>query len=96
MKVEIDLPDKYDVFLEYLETYFFIDKKIYLEKVIISEIESRNHDLKIDVSLAETSTKKELESIDPVVGFLEKEPNIYTDEMLKVKYNGKKENNSKN
>lgn len=47
MKIEIDLPDKYGKFLEYLELNFGINKKKYLEDIVKLEINSRNRDLKL-------------------------------------------------
>lgn len=47
MKYEIELPDEFEQFFEYLETYFDVERKTYLENTIKSEIMSRNSDLKI-------------------------------------------------
>jgi len=47
MKIELEIPDNFKNFLEYIETYFFIDKATYLTKIIEGEIESRNFDLNI-------------------------------------------------
>ncbi len=46
-KIEIELPDEYNKFLEYLEMYFFIDKEEYIKNIVESEILSRNLDLNI-------------------------------------------------
>lgn len=42
---QIDLPDKYNKFFEYIKTYFPLTIKQYLEFIIIREIESRNTEL---------------------------------------------------
>ena len=45
MKIEIEIPDKFKGFLEYIEDYFFIDTQTYLTKIVEREILSRNLDL---------------------------------------------------
>lgn len=45
IKIEIELPDIFKKYFEYLELNFNIDKKEYLEGIIKEEINSRNDDL---------------------------------------------------
>ena len=47
IKIEIDLPDDYEKYFEYLEVNFNIKKKEYLEEIIKKEINSRNDELGI-------------------------------------------------
>ncbi len=47
MKIEIDIPDRYEEFFDYIQKYFKISKEKYLRNIIRGEIESRNQDLHI-------------------------------------------------
>ena len=47
IKIEINLPEKYNKYFEYIEFYFGLKRKEYIENVIKKEIDSRNFDLKI-------------------------------------------------
>jgi len=47
IKIEIELPDKYEEYFKYFKTYFNISKKECIEIIIKKEIESRNDDLGI-------------------------------------------------
>ena len=44
-KIEIELPDEFTPFFEYLETYFNVEKREYIKNIIIEEIKSRNQEL---------------------------------------------------
>lgn len=46
-KIEIEIPDEFEVYFKYLKSNFFISKKKYIESVIKKEINSRNDDLGI-------------------------------------------------
>ena len=43
----IELPDEFEIYLNYLELNFNIEKKEYLEGIIKDEINSRNFDLRL-------------------------------------------------
>ena len=47
MKIELEVSDKFKGFLEYIETYLFIDTPTYLTKIIEQELSSRNFDLNL-------------------------------------------------
>ena len=47
IKIEIEIPDEYVEFFDYLEGYFGVKKKQYLEHIVKQEIDSRNRDLKV-------------------------------------------------
>ncbi len=47
LKIEIDIPDEFETFFDYLEGNFGLKRKAYIEHIVKQEIESRNLDLKI-------------------------------------------------
>jgi len=47
LKIEIEIPDQYEEFFDYLEGNFGVEKKVYIEFIVKQEIESRNLDLNI-------------------------------------------------
>jgi len=47
IKLEIELPEFYNKFFEYIELHFGLCPKKYVEKVIRNEIKSRNLDLNL-------------------------------------------------
>lgn len=47
MKVEIELPDKFQRFFEYLKSNFHLEKEEYIEEIVKEEIISRNSELNI-------------------------------------------------
>lgn len=47
IKLEIEFPNEYHPYFQYLETYFNLNKKDYCEFIIEKEIESRNKDLSL-------------------------------------------------
>lgn len=47
IKVEIDLPDEFEKFFEYLKINFFLGIQDYIRQIVETEVESRNSDLNI-------------------------------------------------
>ena len=47
MKIEIDLPDEFEEYFEYLQLNYGIKIQDYIKKIVKDEINSRNIDLKI-------------------------------------------------
>ena len=47
LKIEIEIPDQYEEFFDFLEGNFGVKKKAYIEHIVKQEIESRNLDFKI-------------------------------------------------
>jgi len=47
MKIEIDLPDEFEEYFEYLELNYGIKAQDYIKNIVKNEINSRNLDLKI-------------------------------------------------
>ena len=45
--IEIDLPEEFEKFFDYLDAYFSITRKEYLESIVKREINSRNSELGI-------------------------------------------------
>lgn len=45
LSINLRLPIELEGFFEYLETYFFVKRRKYLENIIKSEINSRKEDL---------------------------------------------------
>ena len=46
IKIEIEIPDNYEEFFNYLKQNFNLEKKTYIEDIIKDEIESRKKDFK--------------------------------------------------